>query len=322
MAFPSFPTIHLHPHNRKQQHPNYRAAGGDGIGGPSGPAPRTKPVGLTAGRSSREAKLVGRPPEQEVIKCPRCDSTNTKFCYFNNYSLSQPRHYCKACRRYWTRGGALREVPVGGGRRKNKRRTEKPELLEASAGGGTAGTSSFEPNYPLASSIIHQYRSSGPPPAINMPSPASWIDPLPDRSSTINIDPYATNPANYYEVSATGSPNNNLGFEINNYLKLRQQFPFTLGEELLLPPPPEVLQPFGEPVKIDRGVKARQLGNRVIIPRHVSNLSPFDRSSADGFIDWSGSGNSSAGGGGWPAATSGGDFTTMRCFSTPPTDRN
>ncbi|XP_074591035.1 uncharacterized protein LOC141846905 [Curcuma longa] len=322
MAFPSFPTIHLHPPNRNQQHPNYRSAGGDGIEEPSAPAPITRPVGSTAGGRSREAKLVGQRPEQEVIKCPRCDSTNTKFCYFNNHSLSQPRHFCKACRRYWTRGGALREVPVGGGRRKNKRRTEKPEPPAAAAGGGT-GTSSFEPNYPLASSIIHR-RSSGPPPAINMPSPASWMDPLPDRS-TMNIDPYATNPANYYEVSATGSPNNNLGFEINSYLKLRQQFPFNLGEEHLLPPPPpppEALQPFGEPVKMDRDVKAQQLGNSIVIPQHLGNSSRFDRSSADGFIDWSGTGNSSAGGGGWPAATAGGEFTTMSFFRTPPTDSN
>ncbi|CAA6658200.1 unnamed protein product [Spirodela intermedia] len=50
---------------------------------------------------------------------PRCDSSNTKFCYYNNYSLSQPRHFCKACKRYWTRGGTLRNVPVGGGCRKN-----------------------------------------------------------------------------------------------------------------------------------------------------------------------------------------------------------
>ncbi|KAL2475343.1 dof zinc finger protein DOF3.1 [Abeliophyllum distichum] len=58
------------------------------------------------------------PPLQ---RCPRCDSVNTKFCYYNNYSLSQPRYFCKACRRYWTQGGTLRNVPVGGGCRKNKR---------------------------------------------------------------------------------------------------------------------------------------------------------------------------------------------------------
>ncbi|CAN8268873.1 unnamed protein product [Cochlearia groenlandica] len=57
--------------------------------------------------------------QEEQLKCPRCDSPNTKFCYYNNYNLSQPRHFCKNCRRYWTKGGALRNVPVGGGSRKN-----------------------------------------------------------------------------------------------------------------------------------------------------------------------------------------------------------
>jgi hypothetical protein len=60
-------------------------------------------------------------PRAEALRCPRCDSANTKFCYYNNYSLTQPRHFCKACKRYWTRGGTLRNVPVGGGCRKNKR---------------------------------------------------------------------------------------------------------------------------------------------------------------------------------------------------------
>ncbi|XP_012451447.2 dof zinc finger protein DOF1.4 [Gossypium raimondii] len=54
------------------------------------------------------------------LKCPRCDSSNTKFCYYNNYNKSQPRYFCKTCKRHWTKGGNLRNVPVGGGR-KNKR---------------------------------------------------------------------------------------------------------------------------------------------------------------------------------------------------------
>ncbi|KAG6390483.1 hypothetical protein SASPL_148218 [Salvia splendens] len=53
--------------------------------------------------------------------CPRCTSANTKFCYYNNYSLSQPRYFCKACRRYWTKGGSLRNVPVRGGCGKSRR---------------------------------------------------------------------------------------------------------------------------------------------------------------------------------------------------------
>nr|GLL28915.1 dof zinc finger protein DOF1.5-like [Ipomoea trifida]GMD09122.1 dof zinc finger protein DOF1.5-like [Ipomoea batatas] len=56
----------------------------------------------------------------KVIPCPRCKSMETKFCYFNNYNVNQPRHFCKGCQRYWTAGGALRNVPVGAGRRKNK----------------------------------------------------------------------------------------------------------------------------------------------------------------------------------------------------------
>lgn len=62
-----------------------------------------------------------RPQKEEALNCPRCKSTNTKFCYYNNYSLTQPRYFCKTCRRYWTEGGTLRNVPVGGGSRKNKR---------------------------------------------------------------------------------------------------------------------------------------------------------------------------------------------------------
>ncbi|KAF8646065.1 hypothetical protein HU200_066029 [Digitaria exilis] len=56
--------------------------------------------------------------EQAPLRCPRCNSSNTKFCYYNNYNLTQPRHFCKTCRRYWTKGGALRNVPIGGGCRK------------------------------------------------------------------------------------------------------------------------------------------------------------------------------------------------------------
>ncbi|TKY52008.1 Dof zinc finger protein DOF4.6 [Spatholobus suberectus] len=62
-----------------------------------------------------------RPQKEQALNCPRCHSINTKFCYYNNYSLTQPRYFCKTCRRYWTDGGSLRNIPVGGGSRKNKR---------------------------------------------------------------------------------------------------------------------------------------------------------------------------------------------------------
>lgn len=70
---------------------------------------------------AEQEKKPTRAAEQQPQKCPRCDSANTKFCYYNNYSLSQPRYFCKSCRRYWTKGGTLRNVPVGGGCRKNRR---------------------------------------------------------------------------------------------------------------------------------------------------------------------------------------------------------
>ncbi|OAY26214.1 dof zinc finger protein DOF1.4 [Manihot esculenta] len=85
---------------------------------------------------------------QQALKCPRCDSSNTKFCYYNNYSLSQPRHFCKACKRYWTRGGTLRNVPVGGGCRKNKRVKRAASAVE-----GGASASSANPNPPSQTQI-------------------------------------------------------------------------------------------------------------------------------------------------------------------------
>ncbi|KAI3939179.1 hypothetical protein MKX01_002047 [Papaver californicum] len=62
-----------------------------------------------------------KPNVELAPNCPRCDSSNTKFCYYNNYSLTQPRYFCKGCRRYWTKGGSLRNVPIGGGCRKNRK---------------------------------------------------------------------------------------------------------------------------------------------------------------------------------------------------------
>ncbi|KAH0659366.1 hypothetical protein KY289_028114 [Solanum tuberosum] len=82
---------------------------------------------FTCSRPLMERKL--RPQHDKPINCPRCDSTHTKFCYYNNYSLSQPRYFCKSCRRYWTKGGTLRNIPVGGGCRKNKKVSSKNSKL-------------------------------------------------------------------------------------------------------------------------------------------------------------------------------------------------
>ncbi|KAG4912774.1 hypothetical protein JHK86_053207 [Glycine max] len=68
--------------------------------------------------SSDQDKVLKKP--DKILQCPRCNSMDTKFCYFNNYNVNQPRHFCKNCQRYWTAGGTMRNVPIGAGRRKNK----------------------------------------------------------------------------------------------------------------------------------------------------------------------------------------------------------
>ncbi|CAO2826797.1 unnamed protein product [Amaranthus hypochondriacus] len=65
-----------------------------------------------------QQKTLKKP--DKILPCPRCNSMDTKFCYYNNYNVNQPRHFCKSCQRYWTAGGTMRNVPVGAGRRKNK----------------------------------------------------------------------------------------------------------------------------------------------------------------------------------------------------------
>ncbi|XWS55672.1 hypothetical protein CRYUN_Cryun09bG0021200 [Craigia yunnanensis] len=130
MVFTSIPA-YLDPANW-QQHPNHQAGPSSSASAhpfppPPPPPPPPQPHGgggagsIRPGSIADRARLANIPMPEAALKCPRCESTNTKFCYFNNYSLTQPRHLCKTCRRYWTRGGALRNVPVGGGCRRNKR---------------------------------------------------------------------------------------------------------------------------------------------------------------------------------------------------------
>uniref|UniRef100_A0A803PDZ5 Dof zinc finger protein n=1 Tax=Cannabis sativa TaxID=3483 RepID=A0A803PDZ5_CANSA len=101
----------------------------------------------TSAAGNRKNSSAARPaPEQQSLKCPRCDSPNTKFCYYNNYSLTQPRHFCKTCRRYWTKGGALRNVPVGGGCRKNKKVKSSSSRLSGSGSGADSKDYSSSPS--------------------------------------------------------------------------------------------------------------------------------------------------------------------------------
>lgn len=124
-----------------------------------GSGPSSGPGSIRPGSMADRARLAKIPQPEVALKCPRCESTNTKFCYFNNYSLSQPRHFCKTCRRYWTRGGALRNVPVGGGCRRNKKsksnnnRSKSPatssEKQQTTAGPNSNSTSLIPPGAEL-----------------------------------------------------------------------------------------------------------------------------------------------------------------------------
>lgn len=97
--------------------------------------------------------------------CPRCGSSNTKFCYYNNYSLTQPRYFCKGCRRYWTKGGSLRNVPVGGGCRKNRRAKSFKILTDRLPSKGLACSDPNLPHDPdsITSSGLHDASPSSSP---------------------------------------------------------------------------------------------------------------------------------------------------------------
>lgn len=112
--------------------------------------------------------------ENQPQKCPRCDSLNTKFCYYNNYSLSQPRYFCKTCRRYWTQGGTLRNIPVGGGFRKANKRTK---INIISAGENSRSTSTYSqtqlPDHQQQRQQISMISNSNPMIATNLASSIS-----------------------------------------------------------------------------------------------------------------------------------------------------
>ncbi|CAN1746993.1 Dof zinc finger protein DOF3.6 [Linum perenne] len=174
MVFPSSVSIyHLDPSNWHQNlNPNGIGSSSSNSNGQLIPQPPQFNLGgesvigvasaTTKPNSMSERARVAKIPQPEAaLKCPRCESTNTKFCYFNNYNLSQPRHFCKTCRRYWTRGGALRNVPVGGGCRRNKRTKSNIRSKSAaagSAGGGRGTSSSSSPLlFPSSQNLGHNY---------------------------------------------------------------------------------------------------------------------------------------------------------------------
>ncbi|GJN19761.1 hypothetical protein PR202_gb07070 [Eleusine coracana subsp. coracana] len=102
------------------------------------PPPPRPPAG--SGRTGHPP--LPRPPPRQ---CPRCGSGNTKFCYYNNYSRSQPRYLCRACRRHWTEGGTLRDVPVGGGRKARRAGKAAAKVASPSSSSSAPATATALP---------------------------------------------------------------------------------------------------------------------------------------------------------------------------------
>ncbi|XP_042378087.1 dof zinc finger protein DOF5.8-like [Zingiber officinale] len=100
-------------------------------------------VGCGGSAKAERKKQSVRTAAAAPLSCPRCESTNTKFCYYNNYSKLQPRHYCRACRRHWTDGGTLRDVPVGGSQ-KGKRGSRGDKHANVVAGGAESSLTTPE----------------------------------------------------------------------------------------------------------------------------------------------------------------------------------
>ncbi|KAJ9567263.1 hypothetical protein OSB04_003229 [Centaurea solstitialis] len=93
-------------------------------------------AGTEGDSANSQPKTLKKP--DKILPCPRCDSMNTKFCYYNNSNINQPRHFCKSCQRYWTAGGTMRNMPVGAGRRKKKNPPSHCRLIISQEAFGSA----------------------------------------------------------------------------------------------------------------------------------------------------------------------------------------
>ncbi|KAJ0682237.1 putative transcription factor C2C2-Dof family [Helianthus annuus] len=116
---------------------------------------------MTEKEAGKQPSYPRAPPPFPPPNCPRCYSSNTKFCYYNNYSVSQPRYICKECRRYWTHGGVLRNIPCGGTNRKRGRAdgaSSSSQITKPPPMGGSMTHAYNPPNAPtMGGSMTHAY---------------------------------------------------------------------------------------------------------------------------------------------------------------------
>lgn len=170
---------------------------------------------VKAGSMGEQARLAKIPQPETALKCPRCESTNTKFCYFNNYSLTQPRHFCKTCRRYWTRGGALRNVPVGGGCRRNKRSSKRSSTSRSKSPPITSTSSDHHHHPPpLTTSTTNNFP---PPPQLPFFAPLDNLSSTNDfANADIGLNFYGIQPPPV-AAAADRSGSANAGNEIHDF---------------------------------------------------------------------------------------------------------
>ncbi|XVF61884.1 hypothetical protein PTKIN_Ptkin08bG0170300 [Pterospermum kingtungense] len=170
----------------------------------------------TSSTSTTTNSTASANSENQNLRCPRCDSSNTKFCYYNNYNLTQPRHFCKTCRRYWTKGGALRNVPIGGGCRKNKNTiistpvgksgTAKMKTVVSEIGRSSLGNGGFDHELqsspilwasPQSSHLLALLRTTqNPNPNTNLSNPVSIKEEVSLFGSHVINEPVATGALN------------------------------------------------------------------------------------------------------------------------------
>ncbi|KAH6774597.1 hypothetical protein C2S51_013001 [Perilla frutescens var. frutescens] len=142
------------------------------------------------------------------LRCPRCGSLDTRFRYFNNGDLAQPRHYCRTCKRQWTVGGNLRHVPIGG-----RHRNGMPKDASSSIGENPI-SQPLQPPLPLR--VGHQQNTQSPTPMAGTTTVSQLFDMTMFQSVTTL--PAAVSPWNYFndEISYLDAVQSMIQPEINN----------------------------------------------------------------------------------------------------------
>ncbi|TYH04286.1 hypothetical protein ES288_A09G285800v1 [Gossypium darwinii] len=241
-----------------------------------------------------------RPQHHQALECPRCDSLNTKFCYYNNYNLSQPRYFCKSCRRYWTKGGVLRNVPVGGGCRKARHSKIKPSATITVAAAAVQPQLLQQQHCNQLKENTHSCSKSYSLTADNFNVPATNNNNI-SGGSTVEAAPAITSHSSLINASDSKfyeNPND-LGFtEMESFTSLitwsnNETVPFGFGNVFSEQGQWQQLQQ--QPKTVSTGMEELRMG--LLDPTVEIELANLDNRSKGGYyggfrpLDWEGSGD-------------------------------